>query len=212
MGQAKKILILLLILTSFLSCHSQSKVDTILSKKADSLNVADINVLIKNGYIRNTDVTIIGTYMVSIAQKNNTANWTIKQLLDSVKARMKKMDDVTAAKNNYGKDSVFIRDPKGNKTFIGLGQLSFDKMVNKTSLNLPENYTGDYNLKINSTEAITAFSLLVSKSKYPVITGNVMLCKRDNGELKNMKIGDIFEISKRIVSSKEFAPFLDLTR
>ena len=95
--------------------------------------------------------------------------------------------------------------------FIGMGQLSFDKMVAKASLNLPENYNGDYNLKINSAEAITAFSILVSKSKYPVITGNVMLCKKDNGELKNMKIGDIFEIAQRIVSSKEFAPFLDAT-
>jgi hypothetical protein len=209
MGPIKKILILLLVVTSFLSCRSQSKVDAILLKKVDSLNADDINILIKNGYIRNADGPIIGTYLVSVANHHNTANWTIKQLLDTVKSEMKKMDNATAAKNNYGKDSVFIRDPRGNNMFIGMGQLSFDKLVARASLNLPGNYNGDYDLKINSTGAITTVSQLVSKSKYPVITGNVILFKRDNGELKNMKIGDIFEIANRVASSKEFAPFLD---
>jgi len=205
----KKIILLLLIVTSFLSCRSQSKVDNILLKRADSLNVNDIDVLIKNGYIKNADPTVIGTYMVSITQNHNTENWTVRQLLDTVKAKMKQANSTIATKYNYGKDSVFIRDPKGNRMFIGMGQLSFEKMIAKESLNLPENYNGDYDLKINSIEAVKTLSLLVSNSKYPVITGNVLLYKRDSGELKNMKIGDIFEISKRIASSKEFAPFLD---
>ena len=195
--------------TSFVCCRSQSKIDNILSKKADSINVNDINVLIKNGYIRNANATVIGTYLISVAQHNITKNWTIRQLMDTIKAGMKKMDDATAAKYSYGKDSVFIRDPGGNRMFIGMGQLSFDKIIVMSTLNLPKNYSGDYDLKINSAEAIKTLSLLISKSEYPWITGNVLLYKRDSGELKNMKIGDIFEISKRIVSAKEFAPFLD---
>ena len=161
-----KLSILLLLLTLFVSssCRSQSKTDAILLKKVDSLNATDINTLIKSGYIRNTDATIIGTYMVSIAQSGNTKDWTVKQLLDSVKAKMKQMDSAIAVKNNFGKDSVFIRSPNGNKMFIGMGELSFEKMIARASTNLPENYDGDYNLKINSQENIKTASLLVSKS------------------------------------------------
>jgi hypothetical protein len=171
--------------------------------------MTDINVLIKSGYIRKADAPIIGTQMVSISQRNNITNWTIKQLLDSVKARMAQTDNAIAAKNNYGKDSLFIRSPNGNRMLIGMGELSFEKMIAKASLNLPENYKGDYDLKVNSAEAIKTLSLLVSNSESPVVTGNVMLYKRDSGQLTNTKIGDIFEISKRIVASKEFAPFVN---
>jgi len=199
--------LLLFTLATFSSCRSQSKTDAILSKKADSLNITDINALIRSGYIRNTDATIIGTYMVSISQHKDTKDWTVKQLLDSVKAKMKRTDDAVAVKNNYGKDSVFIRSPTGARMFIGMGELSFEKMIAKADLNLPENYKGDYDLKINSPETMKTLSILVSKSEYPPVTGNVMLYKRDSGQLRNTKIGDIFEISKRIVVSKEFAPF-----
>ena len=206
-----KLSILLLLLTLFVSssCRSQSKTDAILLKKVDSLNATDINTLIKSGYIRNTDATIIGTYMVSIAQSGNTKDWTVKQLLDSVKAKMKQMDSAIAVKNNFGKDSVFIRSPNGNKMFIGMGELSFEKMIARASTNLPENYNADYNLKINSQENIKTASLLISKSDYPALVGNILLYKRDSGQLKDTKIGDIFEISKRIINSKEFAPFVD---
>ncbi len=202
--------LVLCLLSTFLSCRSQSKTDIILSKKADSLNVDDINALIKSGYIRDADPTLIGTYMVSIVQHNDTKGWTIKQLLDSVKARMGQTDNAFAVKNNYGKDSVFIRSPNGNRMFIGMGELSFEKMIIKASLNLPKNYKGNYDLKINSPEAINTLSLLVSKSEYPTVTGNVLLYKRDSGQLRDTKIGDIFEISTRIVTSKEFAPFVNL--
>jgi hypothetical protein len=201
--------LLLCTLATFSSCRSQSKTDTILSKKVDSLNVTDINALIKSGYIRNMDATIIGTYMISISQNNDTKNWTVKQLLDSVKAKMQQTDDAVAVKNNYGKDSVFIRSPNGNRMFIGMGELSFEKMIAKAGLNLPGNYKGDYDLKINSQEAIKALRILVSNSEYPSVTGNVLLYKRDSGQLRNTRIGDIFEISKRIATSKEFAPFID---
>ena len=201
--------LILYTLATFSSCRSQSKTDNILSKKVDSLNITDINALIKSGYIRNTDATIIGTYMVSISQNHDTKNWTVKQLLDSVKAKIKQTDAAVAVKNNFGKDSVFIRSPNGNRMFIGMGELSFEKMITKAGLNLPENYKGDYDLKINSPEAIKTLSTLVSNSEYPPVTGNVLLYKRDSGQLRNTKIGDIFEISKRIVASKEFAPFVD---
>lgn len=201
------ILLLLLALFASSSCQSQSKTDAILLKKIDSLNSTDINTLIKDGYIRNTDATIIGTYMASIARSSNTKDWTVKQLLDSVKAKMKQTENAIAVKNNFGKDSVFIRGPNGNKVFIGMGELSFEKMIVRASTNLPENYTGDYNLKINSENIKTA-SLLVSKSDYPALVGNILLYKRDSGQLKDTRIGDIFEISKRIINSKEFAPFV----
>jgi len=122
---------------------------------------------------------------------------------------MQQTDDAVAVKNNYGKDSVFIRSPNGNRMFIGMGELSFEKMIAKAGLNLPGNYKGDYDLKINSQEAIKALRILVSNSEYPSVTGNVLLYKRDSGQLRNTRIGDIFEISKRIATSKEFAPFID---
>jgi predicted transport protein len=203
------ILLLLFTFVASSSCRSQSKSDAILSKKADSLNATDINTLIKSGYIQNADATIIGTYMVSIAQSSNMKDWTVKQLLDSVKAKMIQTDNAIAVKNNFGKDSVFIRSPNGNKMFIGKGELSFEKMIAKASTNLPENYNGDYNLKINSQENIKTASLLVSQSDYPVLVGNILLYKRDSGQLKDTKIGDIFEIAKRIINYKEFAPFVD---
>lgn len=208
MIKTKKILFVLILLVPSLACWSQSKVDSILSKNADNLNKTDLDVLIKSGYISNTSAPVIGTFMVSLTQNNKINNWTIRQLLDSVKAGMKKMDDATAIKYNYGKDSVFIREPNGNKMFMGMGELSFEKLVAKASLNLPSNYNGDYNLKINSAGSIEKLSLLVAESEYPWITGNVLLTKRDNGELKELRIGDILEIAKRIATAKEFAPFM----
>lgn len=205
----KKIFLVLILFSMAFSCRSQSKIDSILSKPIDSLNETNINILIKGGYIRNVDPPIIGSYMMAIAQNNKTDKWTIGQLLDSVKTRMNQMDNATAIKHNYGKDSVFIREPNGNRMFLGMGQLSFDKLVARESLDLPETYAGDYNIKINSTEAVKKLSLLVADSEHPWITGNVLLNKRDSGELKNMRIGDIIEISKRITLSKEFMPFIN---
>ncbi len=202
------VFILLLVLFVSASCSSQTTTDAILKKKANSLNATDINILIESGYIRKADASIMGLHMASVMQSRNTKNWPVKQVLDSVKVRMKKIDNTVAATNNFGKDSVFIRSPNGIKMFIGLGELSFEKMIVKASKNLPENYSGDYNLKINSPGNIKIAGLLVSKSNYPALVGNVLLYKRDNGKLRDTKIGDIFEISKKIAASKEFAPFV----
>lgn len=203
--------LLVCMLFAFSNCKSQSQTDEILLKKADSLNATDIGTLIKSGYI-NADAPIVGTFMISISQRNNTKDWTVKQLLDSVKAAMKRTDNAIAKNTNYGKDSVFVRLPSGNKMFIGMGELSFEKMAAKASLNLPENYNGDYNLKINSPDTIKILSSLIANSDDPVVTGNVLLYKRDIGQLTDTKIGDIFEIAKRIGTSKEFAPFADSFR
>ena len=86
----KKALFVLLLFSTVLSCRSQSKIDAILLKPADSLNATDIPILIKSGYFPNVDAPIIGTYMVSITNNNHVDKWTVKQLLDSVKMRIKK--------------------------------------------------------------------------------------------------------------------------
>ncbi len=202
------VLFLLISLFASLSGRAQSKTDPILRKKLNSVNATDLSTLIKS-YIPDTDAPIIGTYMVSISLRNDTKNWTVKQMLDSVKASMKQTENAIAVKNNFGKDSVFFRAPKRNKVFIGLGELSLEKMIVRASANLPENYTGDYDLKFNSPENIKIATLLASKSDYPLLFGNIFLYTMDSGHLKDMKIGDLFEISKRIAASKEFAPFLN---
>ena len=113
--------------------------------------------------------------------------------------------------NNYGKDSVFIRRPDGEKMFLGMGQMSLEKLIARESKNLPESYDGDYNLSLTTKNGITKASQLLSQSDQSWLIGSILLISRDNGTIKKLKIGDIFEISKRISLCPEFVPFMKST-
>jgi hypothetical protein len=45
-----------------------------------------------------------------------------------------------------------------------------------------------------------------------LVIGNVIIIERENGHLANLRIGDIVEMSRRILESKEFTPFLDVLK
>lgn len=49
--------------------------------------------------------------------------------------------------------------------------------------------------------------LLVAKSDYPPLAGNILLYRRDSGQLKDTKIGDVFEIAKKNNCVKRICAF-----
>lgn len=203
-----KLLFVILLGSPIISCHAQSTQSAILSKKVRDLdtNANDIQQLVKSGYIKQLDAMMMGTYIVGRIQKDTTIkDWTIQQVLDSVK---KQMNMLAVKENNYGADSVFIRRPDGEKMFLGMGQMSLEKLIARESKNLPESYGGDYNLSLATKSGIEKASELLSQSDKSWLIGSILLISRDNGTIKKLKIGDIFEVSKRISLCPEFVPFM----
>lgn len=203
-----KLLFVILLGSPIISCNAQSTQSAILSKKIRDLdtNANDIQQLVKSGYIKQLDAMMMGTYIVGHIQKDTTIkDWTIQQVLDSVK---KQMNTMAIKENNYGGDSVFIRRPDDEKMFLGMGQMSLEKLIARESKNLPESYSGDYNLSLATKIGIEKASELLSQSDQSWLIGSILLISRDNGSIKKLKIGDVFEISKRVSVCPEFAPFM----
>jgi hypothetical protein len=205
--------LLLVILALAFDGRAQSDIKFVLSKKVSQMNNGDVNILISKGYITKGENVLIGSYMVTEAQKNKTfSGLTIKQMLVGYRTQQQLMNKQTALKYRYGNDSFFIRTPTGDRFFMGMGQLSFEKLVKREALHLPANYTGDYNLKLNTDKNSIKCSQLLANSKYNWIIGNVVLVEKNYGNLKNLRIGDVFEIANRIAASKEFVSFVNMMK
>lgn len=201
-----KLLLTVILGMLFIHCKAQTKQDSILSMRIREINQDDIQMLVKVGYIKKIDAIMLGAYIVDKIQKDTIIkNWTVKQTLDSAKDKANQM---AIKENNYGKDSVFLRSPDGAKILLGMGRLSLEKLVARESENLPGKYDGDYNLFVSTSEGITKIGKLIAENNQGWLVGNVLFIERDNKMINKLRIGDIFEIAKRIAISPEFAPFI----
>lgn len=188
---------------------TQSKSD-ILSQKVTGDPMPAIKELQDKGYIHGGDNMLMASFLMS---HPDLKDFTYGQLIDSINAMKQNMAANMAVENNFGTDSMFIRTPNGEKYFLGLGELSFDKLVRKYSEQLPTKYTGDQDLVIDgSARSSEMIAKLCNDPDVAVIVRNVILIMRDNGQLNSLRLGDVAEISQRIRDSKEFAPFLELLK
>lgn len=189
---------------------AQTRQHNLLNRPVAPNNKEDIQSLIDFGYIKDADKATIGSYLVDASARGITlAHFTYGQLLDSLVALKQAFIREQVKKYNFGKDSVFIRTPLGEKFLLGLGQMSFEALLERAGHNLPKSYSGDSNLFFDSEKAIQAFAALQANDEFAWISGTVVLIERDKGTLSKLRIGDIEEIARRIRLSKEFAPFVN---
>jgi hypothetical protein len=207
----KKIALLLFFWIAINGVFAQNKEEFLNTKLGENLTESLLK-LQKEGIITKYDVTLLGNYLLSKAKDNiNFADWTYTCLLDSLHAYKQRLNREIAKKNCYGKDSVFMRTPAGDKIFWGLGEMSMEGLVDRESKNLPLSYQDELmNQKISSLEQISkSISDLKLTNEMSMLFGNVILILMDKKEiLSDYRIGDLLEITKRIKASKELMPFL----
>lgn len=205
----KTIFNLLLLIPIFL--HSQSK-EELLNTIIGNFDIETIHKIKDVGLLTELDLKIFPIYLVEISQKKNISSLKYKDLLESFNIYKQKQKENLAIQNNFGKDSVYIRTPYGDKLFIGTAQLSLEKLVLRESKNLLEHYENDYlNQKINSPkEVATALKQLNLSNEILMLFGNVLMILGESGnELHSYKVGDFIEISNRISVTKEFKPLME---
>jgi len=88
--------------------------------------------------------------------------------------------------------------------------MTFEEIVEKESHNLPSQYPGKYNMRLNySQQSIGEIISELGKDEADmIIMGNVIFIMLNDKTYK-YKVGDVKEIGKRVRVSKEFAPFVN---
>lgn len=192
---------IIIIFLFFFEANAQFK-DPFLSEKIGECSNEKIDKLVNKEIISNFDATILKAYIVKlIVNKNNIEDYTYLRLLDSLNSFKKGIIKL----NNKGSDSVFIRTPYNDKIFIGLSEMSLEKLVDRESKGLSLEYEASLN-KFISPDLMA--SVIVEMKLDPltsILFGNVFLIKLENGEnMSSLKIGNILEIVNRIKKAKEF--------
>jgi hypothetical protein len=207
-----KNLILILLIVFSTKLYSQST-DDLLQEKIGEFDIENFNRLQDSGLISKMDMTILSMYMVRMLQNGvQIDTLTYGQILDSLDVFKQKMNNEFTKSTNFGNDSVFIRTPYGEKIFMGMGELSLEKLVERESEKLPRKYNkkrlnkafGDANQIAQTIKDLNLDDNTV------MLFGNTILIMTEQGKnLTNFKIGDFLEIANRIKNSKEFKPFID---
>lgn len=93
-----------------------------------------------------------------------------------------------------------------------MGPMSLEAMVAREEKDLPATYADgdDYNLYFDGSEKMANAMVRITSAHEDLgwIIGNVILIKRDTGELADLRLGDIIEISRRVAGCKEMKSFL----
>jgi hypothetical protein len=207
-----KNLILIILIVFSTKLYSQSTND-LLQKKIGEFDIENFNRLQDSGLISKTDMSILSMYMLEMLQNGvRIDTLTYGQILDSLDVFKHKMNNEFTKSTNFGNDSVFIRTPNGEKIFIGMGELSLEKLIERESEKLPKKYKDkrlnkDFGDANQIAQTITDLKL---EDNTVMLFGNTILIMTEQGKnLTNYRIGDILEIVNRIKKSKEFKPFID---
>jgi hypothetical protein len=203
----KKLCLFLLVNVFVFNCFSQTKRDKLLDKLITDIDTSDMQLLIKKHYITETDKLLLASYMIKKVPGNKRKNITVGEMLAGFAREKNKHNHEIALKYNYGKDSVFIRMPNGDKVFMGLGKLSLEKLVARETTGLPHHYAGYYDLKINSVDNAKKLAETIAGNDQNWLLGSIVIIERDTKKLKDLRIGDILLISRKVAMSAEFIPF-----
>lgn len=207
-------LILTLTLLFSLTIRAQSE-KAFLNDKIGEYSNDKIEKLVDKKIISDFDATILKAYTIKLkTDGHNIEEYTYSRLLDSLSSLKKGMKDGIVKLNNRGKDSVFIRTPYNEKMFVGLGKMSLEKLVERESKNLPNDYQADLDIFITSPEImVNAMNQIKLDPLTSMLFGNVILIKTENGEdISKLKIGAVLEVANRIKKAEEFIPFKQILK
>jgi hypothetical protein len=186
--------------------------EELLNTKIGNFDNEIIKKLINRGLISDLDSKMLGIYIVKLVQEEKIDTLKYSQLLIKYQDFKQKMNNKLVREDSFGKDSIFIRTPFGDRIFLGMGELSLENLVKRESFNLPREYES---IKLNENiesprQVANIFKELNLSPKLSMLFGNVLLIIGESGkDIHSYKIGDFLEIAKRIKNSKEFKPLLN---
>lgn len=208
----KRIFLIILVCFAF-NLNAQTD-EELLDKKIGEAGIDAFQDLKDRGIISEINFLALPHYVLELTNQGvDINNLTYRQVRDSLNVIRQKMDAEASNFINFGNDSIFIRTPMGQKFFIGLGEMSLEKLVERESKNLPEKYMKkvlnrkfdeelDFGTTMNEIgmDDITSF-----------IFGTALLILPElNNDLSKFSVGDVLEITNRIKKSKEFKPIIEL--
>lgn len=194
--------------------NSQTK-EELLETKVGDINLEIIQQLRKEQVISEFDSKLLGVYIVQLAQEENIKQLTYSELLIKYKEFKNEQKKKVVEINNYGNDSIYIRNPFGEKMFLGMGELSLEKLVHRESMSLPNEYKQEELNKFLTSpkEMVNLMKTLELSPEIAMLFGNVLYIIGEKGEdISTIKIGDYLEIARRINDSKQFKPILENLR
>jgi len=209
----RNIIVFILLINSFAS-YSQ-KNEKLLDRKFSSLSPQEIINLEKDGIVSEPDRTMMAMLMMKyLNEGKNIKEITLGQMLDSISQFKAEMNTKIAAENNFGKDSVFIRTPSNEKIFIATAPISLEELVERESYDLPAMYNDPIldEKAVSYIQAAKSMESLNLTKTEKIIYGNILLImlEKEPDKFKYYKMGDFFEITKRVVNSEEFAPVIKI--
>ena len=187
--------------------------DSIFNHSVGNFNLEHARILKESGLVSDYRLSLLGMYLIELTKTGQDidTSLTYKQLFDSLDVFIARINSKTYNENSFGKDSVFLRTPSGEKFFLGMGEMSFKELVLREAINFPETYQKEslnqvFDDPILIAELIKNENLSEFQSG---ILGNVLIVLSENDlNLEEYRLGDFLEISRRVISSKEFKPFL----
>jgi len=200
-----KLILFLLLLTSEIALPQSDSIS--LNREVGKLTEEKWTFLKEKTSVSDFDIFLLKTYVSELKNKgNNINNYSYLQLLDTLQVIKNSMKNGVLKIDKKKKDSIFIRNPSNEKKFLGLADMSIEKLVSREKRNLPNQY--DEKLDITFSSPIEVSKVLQDlnlDSTKMIIFGNVLLIQIEQGrKISNIKIGEILEITNRILQSKEF--------
>ncbi len=186
----------------------------LLDKKIGEAGIEAFQGLKDRGIISEINFLTLPHYILELTNQGvDINNLTYGQILDSLNVLSEKMDAEVSKFINFGNDSIFIRTPIGEKFFIGLGEMSLEKLVERESNNLPKKYKKEVLNKKFDNEldfSATMNEIGMDDITFTIFGTALLILPEQNKDLSKFKVGDVLEITNRIKKSKEFKPIIEL--
>ncbi|PZF72519.1 hypothetical protein [Taibaiella soli] len=186
---------------------------TLLRTRLNNLTTEQTDAFAKSMILSPSDHQLFGAYLAKTMPTGPEKDTiTLGTIVNRFLAYKKDQDAKLAAGNQFGTDSFFVRTPDGERIFLGMGQLSFDKLVLQNMNDLPASYKDSLS-KIGFTDmevVANAMPALHLDPESAMIFGNVLMTLHEQRkDLKKYKIGDILVITERIKKEPAFRQFAD---
>ena len=204
-------LILITLAILFASSIYAQTDNSILNRKIGDAGVEGFKELRNLGVLSEKDNDLLfNLFSVFEDSGMDANNLTFGQLIDSLNLYKKKIEDISITSVKTGNDSIFIRYPMGVKIFMGMGEMSLEKIVERESKNLPDRYEIEkLNESFDNYDGNDDLGEKLDESKFIFFINTILILEEMEGNISKYRIGDILEITNRTLNSKEFLTFLE---
>lgn len=206
----KKLLLVFIAIIFASSIYAQSD-NSILNRKIGDMDIEGFKELKKQVVLSEKDYDLLNN-LISVFEDSgiDVNNLTFGQLIDSLNLYKKKYEDISITSVKTGNDSIFIRYPMGVKIFMGMGEMSLEKIVERESKNLPDRYEVEkLNESFDNYDGNDYLGEKFDESKVIFFINTILILEEKEGNISKYRIGDILEITNRTLNSKEFLTFLE---